>query len=187
MVIRSSPVTADVPRQRQCRMTTQRQSNAFGRLASIFLLTVVVVLVLPFAIATLIAMAIYGVGLSVVVWLTWCTRGIDTLVVYSDSPNWHDYMVESVIPRLHGRSVVINWSERRSWKWHSLSVAVFRFFGGNREFNPMVVVLRPFAIPRTFRFWQSFRDRKHGNASSIHDVERRLYTYLDISPAQTDG
>ena len=168
-------------------MTTQRDSNVIARLVSILLLAPIVVLIIPFAIAMLLAMVIYGACLTLIVWLTWCTRGIDTLVVYSNSPNWHDYMVDSVLPRLHGRSIVINWSERRLWRWYSLPVAVFRFFGGDREFNPMVVVLRPFTIPRTFRFWQPFRDRKHGDVSSLHDIENRLYTYLDISPAQTSG
>ena len=135
----------------------------------------------------LVAMLIYGICLTLIVWLTWCTRGIDTLVVYSNSPNWNDYMVESVLPRLQERSIVINWSERRSWRWYSLSVAVFHFFGGDREFNPMVVVLRPFSIPQSFRFWQPFRDRKHGDASSLHDVEKRLYTCLDISPVEAGG
>lgn len=168
-------------------MNTQRIPNAIAKLASVLLLTAAVVLIIPFAIAMLLGMAIYGLSLTTIVWLTWCTRGVDTLVVYSNSPNWHDYMIETVIPRLQGRSVVINWSERRHWKRHSLPVAVFRFFGGDREFNPMVVVLRPFRVPRTFRFWQPFRDRKHGNVSSLHDVQHRLYTYLDIDIPQTGG
>ena len=168
-------------------MVTRRMSNAIFKLGSVLLLAVVVVLVIPFVIAMLAGMAIYGVSLTAIVWLIWCTRGVDTLVVYSNSPNWHDYMVETVLPRLQGRSVVINWSERRYWKWHSLPVAVFRFFGGDREFNPMVVVLRPFRIPRTFRFWQPFRDCKHGNVSSLHEVENRLYAYLDINTPQGGG
>ena len=168
-------------------MTAQRKSSAITRLVLMMLLAPVVVLVIPLAIAMFLGMVIYGASLTAIVWLTWCTRGLDTLVVYSNSPNWHDYMVEKVLPRLERRAVVMNWSERRHWKWPSLSVAVFRFFGGDRQFNPMVVVIRPFKVPRTFRFWQPFRDRKHGNPSSLHEVENRLYTYLGISTPETGG
>jgi len=168
-------------------MTTHSESNVLSRIASIFLIVPVILLIIPFAVMMFFGMVIYGVSLAAIVWITWCSRGIDTLVVYSNSPNWHDYMVDKIIPRLEGRAIIINWSERQHWKRNSLPVAVFRFFGGDREFNPMVIVIQPFKVPRTFRFWQPFRDRKHGNISSLHEVENRLYTCLDINPPQTGG
>jgi hypothetical protein len=60
---------------------------------------------------------------------------------------------------------------------------VVGFFGGTREFNPMVVAFRPFRRARTFRFWQAFRDYKHGNKRTLDSVERDMFAYL----AQTEG
>lgn len=168
-------------------MTSKSDQNVFVKFASIALLAPLVILVIPFALAILIGLMIYGVLLTAIVWLVWCTRGVDTLVVYSDSPIWRDYMLENVIPCLRGRSVVLNWSERRHWRWYSLPVAVFHFFGGAREYAPIAVVFRPFRWPRTFRFWQPFRDRKHGDLFPLHGVEDRLYEYLGVDHPQTGG
>lgn len=159
-------------------MAARPEANVVRKLFRIVVLAPVVFLIIPFALALVVGWFVYGVSLTMIVWLIWCTRGIDTLVVYSDSPNWRDYMIEAVLPRLQGRSFVLNWSDRRNWRSLSLPVAVFRFFGGDREYNPIVIVLRPFRIPKTFRFWQAFRERKHGYHTPLHELESRMYNYL---------
>ena len=63
----------------------------------------------------------------------------------------------------------------------SLSVLAFRYFGGYREFNPMVVVFRPFRRTSTFRFWQAFRDNKHGKTKTLDETIRGLFEYLTAS------
>lgn len=183
---RRRPVIANVIRLTIPAVATKRHVTIFKRIIAVVLLAPVVALIVPLILVLLAAMLVYGVLLTVIVWLLWCTRGIDTLVVYSDSPNWHDYMTESVMPKLQDRSIVLNWSERRHWRSFSLSVAVFRFFGGDRQYNRIVVVLRPFRVPRTFRFWQPFRDRKHGNLAPLNDLECKLYSYLELN-AQPNG
>jgi len=39
--------------------------------------------------------------------------GRDILLVYSDSPIWHDYIEERILPHLGERAVVLNWSQCR--------------------------------------------------------------------------
>lgn len=166
-----------------CKLIAKRRAQTVRfKVASIISLAPIVVLAIPFVFALVIGRVVYGISLTLMVWVVWCTRGIDTLVVYSDSPIWQKYMIESVISKLRGRSIVLNWSERRHWHSRSLPVVVFRYFGGNRECNPMVVVFRPLRLSRTFRFWQPFRDCKHGNNSCLHDVENQLYTCLGKNP-----
>lgn len=166
---------------RPIAMVQKRETNVFKRVLTLVLLAPLIVLIVPLVLALFVGLLVYGLSLTSIVWLLWCSKGIDTLVVYSDSPNWRDYMTESVIPRLQGRSTILNWSERRHWRSLSLPVAVFRFFGGDREYNPIVIVLRPFRLPQTFRFWQPFRDRKHGNLAPLHELESRLDAYLNIN------
>src|SRR5215213_3227844 len=46
---------------------------------------------LPFVILAGVLWLIAALVLLLVVWLTWCSRGRYALVVYSNSPIWHDY------------------------------------------------------------------------------------------------
>ena len=113
--------------------------------------------------------------LRVAVWTVWNTRGTYVLFVYSDSPVWKAYIEQHILPRLPSKSVVLNWSERRRWSRWSLGAAVFRHFGGHRDFNPMAIVIRPLQWGETFRFWRAFRDYKHGEPGRLADVEAAFF------------
>src|SRR4029434_4504982 len=85
--------------------------------------------------------------LHILIWIFWCARGRDVLCVYSDSPIWHDYIEQRLLPPIRHRAVVLNWSQRKRWR-PSLARTAFHHFGGNREFNPLAVVFRPFRVSR---------------------------------------
>jgi hypothetical protein len=119
-----------------------------------------------------------AVLLLLVVWLTWSSRGRYALVVYSNSPIWQEYFEEHVLPAVGNRGVVLNWSERKQWPF-ALPVALFRFFGGTRDFNPLAVVFRPLAWPRRFRFYGPFQAFKHGRPQQVEDMRRELLELLD--------
>ena len=138
----------------------------------------VVLLLIPLVPLLLATYFAYAIVLQMVIWMWWSTRGVNVLLVYSDSPNWHDYIETKIIPRLPSSNVAINWSERRNWKRFSLPVMAVRFFGGSREFNPMVVVFRPFHWAKTCRFWKPFKDYKHGKAEPLHAMETELFSDL---------
>jgi hypothetical protein len=64
-----------------------------------------------------------------------------------------------------------------------LAVFAFRYFGGYRAFNPMAIVFRPFRLARKFRFYEPFRDFKHGKTEAVLNMERELFASLDaIAP-----
>ena len=127
------------------------------------------------------------------------------LLVYSNSPNWQGYIEREWLPRLEGRLVILNWSERARWAGEqTVEAALFRLLG-DREFNPAAIVFRPLAPGRLFRRWvraireldpiamlapyerpvevvrffQPFRDHKHGRTDSLRAAERRLWAVLD--------
>ena len=135
-----------------------------------------VIAALPIIILWLIVQAICAVFIYFVVWLF---RSPYVLFVYSDSPLWQSYIEERIIPKLPRRSGVLNWSERRKWKWWWLSSLCFAFFGGRKTFNPLAIVIYPFHRARTFRFFQAFRDFKHGNRARLTQVETEFFDYLD--------
>jgi len=40
-------------------------------------------------------------------------KGRFILFVYSNSPNWKDYIESNVLPRVENYSIALNWSERK--------------------------------------------------------------------------
>jgi hypothetical protein len=112
----------------------------------------------------------------------WREAGKDLLLVYSDSPNWKDYVEASWLPRWQARAVVLNWSRRATWDAdHPLEAAVFRRWAGDREFNPIAIVIPPRGPVTVVRFWQAFRDYKHGKDRALRLAERRLAEALEAA------
>jgi hypothetical protein len=112
----------------------------------------------------------WGLLLRFLVIVLWIPRGHRVLVVYSNSPHWKQRFEERILPRLGPRCVVLNWSERRRWSW-GLAECLFWFYGGAKNYNPLAVVMRPFGRAKIFRFWQAFRDAKHGRPESLQQLE----------------
>jgi hypothetical protein len=106
---------------------------------------------------------------------TWRSQGKDLLIVYSDSPHWHDYIRDRWLPKWGERAVVLNWSERKHWRRsRSPEAAVFRAFAGVREFNPLGIVVPEHGAAVVVRFWRAFRDFKHGKEQSVRLKEEEL-------------
>ncbi|MBI4189629.1 MAG: hypothetical protein HY525_03725 [Betaproteobacteria bacterium] len=161
-----------------CEAMSQTQETVGEKILGLVLLAVALPVVLLFAIPILILFFTYRLSLYFLIWLVWLPRGRDVLVVYSDSPIWRDYMTGRIIPLVQERAVVLNWSERRKWPSWSLAVRGFKAFGGEREFNPLVVLFRPFCTARIFRFWPAFKDWKHGHPEAVEKLQRDLMLAL---------
>ena len=110
----------------------------------------------------------------------WAATEKRGLLVYSESPNWQAYIEEQWLPRLDGRLVVLNWSERRQWpERHPLEGEIARRHLGDREFNPAAILFPVGAETRVVRFWQPFRDFKHGRDGALRAAEAELFRALD--------
>jgi hypothetical protein len=58
-------------------------------------------------------------------------------------------------------------------------VALFRVFAGDREFNPLAIVVPSEGRrARVVRFWRAFRDYKHGKDRLLRAAEAELEGYL---------
>lgn len=135
----------------------------------------------PILIVVLFLYLLWGAILYLVIWLTWTKPRI--LFVYSDSPTWKDYIEREILPFLQDRAVTLNWSERRHWK-NSLAVLAFRYFGGNRNFNPIGMVFHPFRFVKIYRFFEAFKDFKHGDAKKVEAMKRELFEVLGVKILQ---
>jgi hypothetical protein len=133
------------------------------------------VLVVPviFLVVYLVYLAV-GLLIHLAVWIFWLPKGKDLLFVYSDSPIWHAYIETEILPHVRTRAVVLNWSERRHWPMG------FRYFGGSRNFNPMAVVFCAAVPAKVVRFYQPFRDFKHGKRTAVEAARRDLFKTLGV-------
>lgn len=168
-------------------MTTTAPQTPLSRVAGFCLIVVAVVICLPFALVARVCGLVYGLALQCLIWLVWCPRGKRVLLVYSESPHWQDYILTELRPCLPESTETLNWSHSKQWNRWSLAVLAFHYFGGARDFNPMVIVFRPMRWAKTFRFWNAFREFRHGKPNSIRTVLTELSGTLHTElPAPVD-
>jgi hypothetical protein len=116
---------------------------------------------------------LYGVAWA---WIGGARRRV--IFVYSDSPNWKTHVEVNIQPRLPQKSIVLNWSHRTVWKRFDVPVLLFRRFAGTKEFNPIGLVFERFRPVKRFRFWQPFRDDRHGKPEALQLMEK---AFLDAA------
>jgi hypothetical protein len=156
-----------------------REQKSIGQKALEFALIVVLLpLILPLAIVGVILHVLNKIVVYLLVWVWWLPNGKDVLYVSSDSPIWKEYMETEILPLVVGRAIVLSWSARSNWPKWSFAVRVFRTFGRGRDFNPMVVLFRPFRRARIFRFLPAFNERKHGIPASLEQIYYELIQAL---------
>jgi hypothetical protein len=158
-------------------MTKQKQ-RFWRRIENRLLLLILLPIILPLALLALVLYVPHRLALYMLVWVLWLPRGKNVLLVYSDSPIWHEYMLTEVMPPLGKHAIVLNWSERSKWPWWSFRVHVFHCFAGDREFNPLVVLFRPFRRARVFRFWSAFKEWKRGDKQTVERLRQQLLSAL---------
>jgi hypothetical protein len=144
----------------------------------ILLLLIVVPIVLILIVGLLFGALVIGRALlfHVLLLAFWAPRGCRVLFVYSNSPNWQAYCEREILPRLPETAVVLNWSDRKKWPPRALATRLFHAYGGGERFNPLGIVFRPFKPIRVFRFWQPFRDAKHGKPQELERVKSEFLT-----------
>ena len=102
------------------------------------------------------------------------------LFVYSDSPNWKDYIEANILPRIESHAFTLNWSKRKEWqRINPFEAKVFHHWAGDKEFNPMALVFSPGGKVQDVRFWRAFRDFKHGKEGLLKQSERLLFTEVE--------
>jgi hypothetical protein len=143
------------------------------------------ILFLPYVLIYLFLHFLFGLILQIAVWIYWIPRGKSILIVTSDSPIWEDYMAEQIIRVLHPQAMILNWSKRSEWSHsYNLQVMTFNYFGGKSDFNPLAVVFRPFRRAKVFRFWDAFKNYKHGKEHSLEVIKEELLEYAQVNQSQ---
>ncbi len=111
--------------------------------------------------------------------LTCGVRGRRILLVYSRSPVWQEYVERNWLPQLGDNAIVLNWSDRSTWKRRrSLAVWVFRHWAPPENFNPMAILFPRLGSVRRIGFYYAFRDWKHGKDLALREAEQQLFAFL---------
>lgn len=145
--------------------------------ASKIILTVLLLVLSPIVVIAVLLYLVWGATLYLAIWFT--HQKLFIIFVYSDSPIWKDYVEKEILPQIQNRAVILNWSERSKWK-SSLAVLGFRYFGGYRNFNPIALVFRPFHIVKTYRFFEAFKEFKHGKPKRVEALTKGLLIDLEL-------
>jgi len=122
---------------------------------------------------------VYGLLLLMFALFLWRSSPIRAVLVYSDSPNWKEYIESEWLPRLGEQVVILNWSQRNNWQ-RSLPVLLFHYFCLNEDtnFNPSLILLRGIKYPHVYRYFYAFRDAKHGHPQALKRLETHMYREL---------
>ena len=137
------------------------------------------------AIPTLILYGIFHlilrIFLNIIIWLLWCPKGKYIIFVYSDSPNWKEYISLNIIPKIEMHAIILNWSERKTWRWYkSLAVIIFRTYSGSVAFNPIAIVFRPIRFTKVLRFWKPFKKYIHGKPNELIKMQNKLFKLAKV-------
>lgn len=109
----------------------------------------------------------------------WKSQNKYILFIYSESPNWSQYIEENIVPKIHKNTVFLNWSKRSEWDIREpLEAKILRHWGGEFEFNPIAIVFTPKGNVKTVRFLQAFKDLKYGKKDLLLRKESELYEYI---------
>ena len=176
-------------------------------------ITILVLLLIPLVLPLLILVGgvnfIRSIQFCSLVRLNWYPEKKYVVFVYSDSPNWKEYIEANLLPKVARWAVVLNWSDKVKWNLarKSLAVRIFEHWagvsvdrwrgklrwGGKRElgglassggyeYNPIAIVFVPWWKPSVIKFWQAFKDYKHGREQRLKQAESQLFTLLDKVP-----
>ncbi len=111
--------------------------------------------------------------------IKWSKKVKHILFVYSESPNWHQYIETNIAPKINKKTVFLNWSKRSEWKnIKPLEAKILEHWGGEREFNPLAIIFLPKGMVKVIRFHKAFKQHKHGKETLLKSKETELYDIL---------
>jgi hypothetical protein len=164
------------------------KSSSLANAVTVILILPAILLVGPFVLVCWLMRSFWGLLLNVAVWLTWIPKGKRMLLINSNSPVGGKHFHREMVAPLQDEAAVLNWSERKQWLRWRRAVQCFRHFRGETCFNPMVIVFRPWRRPKIFRFYEAYRDAKHGHMSELHGMQDELFRFLGkTSNAYSEG
>ncbi len=109
----------------------------------------------------------------------WGKNGKSILFVYSESPNWQQYIEREILPELAPHTVLLNYSKRHEWaRKMPLEAKIWEHWTGGRDYNPVAILIPKRGKITTIPFYTAFRDFKHGKDKLLREKERELKDWI---------
>ena len=107
------------------------------------------------------------------------------LFMYSDSPNWKQYIDDHILSRIGRYCIVLNWSERKMWKEsNQWEPKLFRSLAPSTNFCPMAIVIPPEGEVREVRLHMAFLRFKHGKEDEWRARKEELFNLVERYAAE---
>jgi hypothetical protein len=137
------------------------------------LLSPLLIIWIPVALMlALICIAGKSLYLRTLVITRWKKKGINVLLIYSDSPHWKERIENEIIPQIKDQAVILNTSISQAWgDQEKFADKIYSFFGGRKDMKPMAIVFHGFSNFKDFRFYQAYQKFKKGNDRELLKVE----------------
>lgn len=97
------------------------------------------------------------------------------ILINSDSPIWHDYIFDNIVPLFGDKVLTLNWSQRNVWDKSKWEVKAFNHWGGNYEYNPLIIINNGFFQIKVIRLYEAFAQYKHGKESELQKKELEIH------------
>lgn len=156
-------------------MTLWSAKEAIACAASV--LVIAVLLIGLTAIGMFVGRAVGNVWHAVRLTIAWPPQKF-VLLAYTQSHLWAPYIERELLPTIAEHCIVVDRS-RDDWK-HRFRVEckALSFWGGRRSYNPIAIVVRPWYRVQVFRFYEAFKDLKHGEPAALERKTRELVQYI---------
>lgn len=183
--------------QASSRDTDQKKPERWKVALGVSLILVTLPAILMFLLVWWICWLMKGAWLRLRIAITWYPQGRYLLFVYSNSPHWKDYCEHRILSHISSVAVILNWSERAQWQQHrdTLAVQAFQHWTGahpirwrgrtrweGEAFNPAAIIFPPMQWTKTLKFWQAFKDFKHGREKKLQFLETQLFSWISRLP-----
>lgn len=148
----------------------------------------IILVVIPLTILILPVWLLEGAFLRLWFWYRWKVHGQNIILTTSNSPKWKDYMTEFVIPHAADNAMVLNWSERKSWRQIARlpAWARERWVGrGQKGHCPSIVFMKSILNIETISLYEPFRLYNRGDATDLENVLNKFFADLEAHNARS--
>lgn len=156
-----------------------RDSKVLITLSGIFLL-LVAILFLPWLSIYFAILFIIGLFIRIKLHFKW-PKSKYILFIYSDSEHWAPYIEQNIIPKIQESAIIINRTKQQNWKQEYKAEYKAIAHWAHEDINPIALVFKPYRRVKSFRFYEAFRDYKHGKDSSLHAMCNEFYNYAALT------
>lgn len=110
----------------------------------------------------------------------WGRHGMRVVLAYSDDTRWRERIEQHWLPRIGRRTVILDWKARQSFlPGASVESHVFEHWAGQRDFDPVAIVIPAAGRVRILRFRDAFVAHFAGREQPLAIEEARLFALVE--------